>query len=135
TIGASSLLVRAVDFQNSGILSANGGTLTVEADQAVLHGKPTLLLTNTFTNFFGEPIISIITNSIGATLAADSEIVFEASSASFSNSVIHGRGGITMAVEQSLADSGQTGINEWTTHGNFNMLLFPHTSDLLATHV
>ena len=135
TIGASSLLVRALDFQNSGFLSANGGTLTVEADQAVLHGKPTLLLTNTFTNFFGEPIISIITNSIGATLAADSEIVFEASSASFSNSVIHGRGGLTMAVEERLTDSGQTGINEWTTHGNLNMLLFPHTSDLLATHV
>jgi hypothetical protein len=135
TIGASSLLVRALDLQNSGCLSANGGTLTVETDQAVLHGKPTVLFTNSFTNFFGQTIVSIITNSIGAKLAADSEIVFQASSASFSNSIIHGRGGIAMTVNESLTDSGQTGINEWTTDGGFQMLLLPGTSDLLATHL
>jgi hypothetical protein len=135
SIGASSLLVRALDLQNSGSLSANGGTLTVEADEAVLHGKPTVLFTNSFTNFFGQTLTVIITNSIGATLAADSEIVFEASAASFSNSIIHGRGGITMSVNDSLTDAGQSGINEWTTHGGFHMLALPGTSDLLATHL
>lgn len=135
TISAANLLVRALDFQNSGCLSVTGGGLTIEADQAVLHGKPTILFTNSFTNFFGQTVTNIITNSFGAKLAADSEIVFEARTASFSNAFVHTRGGISMAVDESLADSGQTGINHWTTHGGFQMLVLPLKSDLLATHL
>jgi hypothetical protein len=134
-IGASSLFVGALDFQNSGCLAANGGSLSIDVDTAVLHGKPTILFTNVVTNFFGQVVTNIITNSFGAKLAADAQIDFQARTVSLSNTVFEAHSGLSFTVAEALVDSGQNGINRWTTHGGFEMNVLPTVSDLLATHL
>jgi len=116
-------------------LAANGGSISVTADQLDLHGRPTILFTNTFTNFFGQTVTNIITNSFGPKLTADSEIHLEAQSICLSNAIISAGGGISMSASGKLVDSGQQAINQWITHAGFNLPILPPTSDLLATYI
>lgn len=138
-IGASSTFVRAEDFQNSGGLAANGGVLSIEADTALLHGAPTILFTNTFTNFFGTVVTTIITNSFGAQLASSSDLEISARVLSVSNSVFQAGvstpGALIVSVSESLTDSGLGAINRWSASAGVRMLALPSVSDLLATHV
>jgi len=135
TIGAANISIRATEFSNSGVLTANGGSISVNADQLDLHGRPTILFTNTFTNFFGQTLTNIITNSFGPMLSADSEVRLNAQNICFSNAILRAGGGISMSAGGKIVDSGQQAINEWITYAGFDLPVLPSTSDLLATYI
>jgi hypothetical protein len=138
TIGAANLDIRAVNFRNAGLLAANGGSISVTAQQLDLHGKPTILFTNIFTNIFFNQIFvvtNITTNSLGPRLAADSEVQLDAQAICFSNAIVSAGAGIYMTASDRIIDSGQQAINEWTTFAGFQIPSLPPTSDLLATHI
>jgi hypothetical protein len=129
--------IRTTNFDNSGLLVANDGPLSVDTLTASLQGNPLSLITNTFTNFFGTNIFfstNISTTVQAPKLQGATEVRLLARDLIASNSIIEA-GSLIVGVTNSLRDSGLGAINEWGSSGGFSFIRRPATSDLFGTYL
>ncbi|MDB6029670.1 MAG: hypothetical protein JWM16_8 [Verrucomicrobiales bacterium] len=147
TNSAVATFIQSGYFENAGCVQSSGGILNVAANQAYLHGLPTSLYTNVFTNaFFQFPgiwVTNVQTNTIYVTspakLQANSDVQVSANQLVLSNAVIQAGlsspGALTLSVTSRLVDSGQDAKNQINVTSGLNVPVKPQFSDLLATYV
>jgi hypothetical protein len=144
TNSAASHTIRADNFENSGCIVANLGSLSLEANTVTLLGRETILLTNVFTNFVFDPFLGIVTNiatniltnSFGAKLASSSDVNITATSLIASNSyLIADAGALIFEVSDLLVDTGLSGTNSWLAGAGIQMWTLPAESDLMGTRI
>lgn len=143
---AGAQFVRAGLFDNSSLLAANLGLLSVDALTGRMMGPPSsvfmTITTNIFTNIFGQPFFTnyftnVAVTSLGPRLSSGSDIEIFAHDLILSNAQFNAgaglRGALRMSVTNSLFDSGPDARCDWTVTAGFQMSRLPHTSSLLGT--
>jgi hypothetical protein len=140
---ASGHFIRSRNFENSGLLVASDGLLTVDALSASLVGNPqvetTSLITNVFFDFFFglQTNVFTVTNVLSAApkLQAAGDVQVNARDLVLSNSIINSGGRLILSITNNLLDSGPNGINQWSTSGGFAATRLPNQSDLASTYI
>ncbi|MCI0748522.1 MAG: hypothetical protein L0Y58_24200 [Verrucomicrobia subdivision 3 bacterium] len=113
SISAASQIIRADNVEVSGIVEANIGLISIEANSMTLSGGALGSLSD----------IHIVAN----TLAATNSIII----ADF----FRDGGLLTMNISDSLVDGGPSGMNNWLNSDGMHMLTLPAVSDLLGTYI
>jgi hypothetical protein len=128
---ASTHVILADNFENTGTLVANGGVFLLDAVTARMAGAPAL---GTNFIFVGSNLVVVTVPSATARIQGSSEVRISAESLTVSNSAINAAT-LFMSVSGSLVDSGPSAPNYWSVTGGFNFDQLPAVSDLLGTYI
>ncbi len=140
---ATSHEIRTRYFENSGSMSADGGTFYLDSVTTSLAGNPLIvsnyvfelptfdfvnfvLVTNTYTN--------AVTLQAASFINGVSDVEIRTRDLVISNSYISA-GTLTLNVTNRLVDSGTEATNFWSVTGGFNVPRLPAVSDLLGTYL
>jgi len=139
---AASHEIRTRNFENTGLIMANGGEFSLDALSASLVGNPLItsnfLSTNLSFTIFGTRQTNVFTNTVvvqtAPSIQGSSDVRIQARDLVASNSVISA-GRLILSVTNSLLDSGGGATNLWSATEGFQFLRRPATSDLMGTHL
>lgn len=129
---ASTVEIRTRNFENPGLLWANGGLLSVDAVNASLVGPPSDFTFELVTNQFGEISIDFQVTQQAPELVGASDVLLYARDLTVSNSLITA-GSLILSVTNHLNDYGAAGNNFWDVSGGFNFARKPVSGDLSGT--
>jgi len=141
TNSASGHFIRSTNFENSGLIVANGGIFTLNSLRTSLVGNPLIeaseLVTNTFLTTTGA-VTFVFTNvtalSAPPKLQGSSDVRIVTRDLIVSNSYINAAA-LHLTVTNRLDGSSTNGINHWNVSSGFRFLRRPTTSSLLGTYV
>ena len=114
SINAVSTLIRANNFENSGGIAANVGSITLDVDSGKLEG-----------GLF----------STSGSLASGGDVNLNGGSLKFRDYTIQSGGGLNLNVANNLYDSGAGAGNTFTVARGFNLFTRPAGGDLLGTTI
>lgn len=131
---AATVEIRTRNFENPGLLAANGGLLSIDAVNATLVGPPLEYVFSLITNEFGEISFSFEVTQQPPEIDGASDVLLHARDLTVSNSIINA-GTLILSVTNHLNDGGSAGGNTWNVTGGFNFARKPATGDLSGTEL
>lgn len=139
---AATVEIRTRNFENAGLLQANGGLMSIDAINASLVGPPLVVSNNLVTNIFFFPGFGFFTNITGTSeivrqppqIDGASDVLIRVRDFVTSNSVINA-GTLVLSVTNLLNDSGRDATNLWSVTGGFNFARKPASGDLSGTEL
>jgi len=131
---AASQLIRALDFENNGLLDGFNGPVSAVAINAFLQGIPPDVFDPNVEP--GEPPI-VSFSGVGSEIDSGGDVQVQADSLVLSNAVVIGGttvdGVMSLLVTNNLTDAGTTNFSYIWNHGGVEVPLRPTNSSLLGT--